>query len=186
MNEPTGADPRRLMATGPMRWQQVLAIAVCVALNALDGFDVLSISFASPGIAAEWGIDRKALGFVLSFELVGMAAGSILLGQLADRIGRRATVLACLCLMVGGMGCTAFVHSIAALAATRVTTGLGIGGCWRSPMRWSPNMPMTAGAAPPSPSWRRAIPWAPSRAAPSPAPCSPRAHGAMSSCWAVA
>jgi MFS family permease len=41
MNEPTGADPRRLMATGPMRWQQVLAIAVCVALNALDGFDVL-------------------------------------------------------------------------------------------------------------------------------------------------
>lgn len=128
MNEPTGADPRRLMATGPMRRQQVLAIAVCVALNALDGFDVLSISFASPGIASEWGIDRRALGFVLSFELMGMAAGSILLGQLADRIGRRATVLACLCLMIGGMGATAFVHSIAALAATRVTTGLGIGG----------------------------------------------------------
>lgn len=124
----TGADPRRLMAMASMRWQQVMAIAVCVALNALDGFDVLSISFASPGIAAEWAIDRKALGFVLSFELMGMALGSILLGQVADRIGRRATVLGCLVTMLVGMGATSFVHSLPELAFTRVATGLGIGG----------------------------------------------------------
>jgi MFS family permease len=124
----TGADPRRLMAMASMRWQQVMAIAVCVALNALDGFDVLSISFASPGIAAEWAIDRKALGFVLSFELMGMALGSILLGQVADRIGRRATVLGCLAMMLAGMGATSFVHSLPELAVTRVLTGLGIGG----------------------------------------------------------
>jgi hypothetical protein len=39
-------DPRIMLATSPMRWRQILAIAICVALNALDGFDVLSISFA--------------------------------------------------------------------------------------------------------------------------------------------
>lgn len=128
MNEPSGADPRQSMARYAMRWQQVLAIAICVALNALDGFDVLSISFASPGIAKEWAIERAALGLVLSFELMGMALGSILLGQLADRIGRRTTVLGCLCLMVLGMGATAFVDSIPQLAVTRVATGLGIGG----------------------------------------------------------
>lgn len=122
------ADPRRRMAAQAMRWQQVLAIAICVALNALDGFDVLSISFASPGIAREWAIDRAALGLVLSFELVGMAAGSILLGQVADRIGRRATVLTCLTMMALGMGATVLVHSIPQLALTRVLTGLGIGG----------------------------------------------------------
>lgn len=44
-------DPRAIIAREPMHYRQVLTIAVATALNALDGFDVLSISFASPGIA---------------------------------------------------------------------------------------------------------------------------------------
>ncbi|MBC2669573.1 MFS transporter [Novosphingobium piscinae] len=111
-----------------MTWQQIVAIAMCVLLNALDGFDVLSISFASPGISKEWGIDRAALGVVLSMELIGMMVGSVLLGQLADRVGRRPTVLACLVIMASGMVATTQVGSIEALAATRLFTGLGIGG----------------------------------------------------------
>ncbi|MDE2403208.1 MAG: MFS transporter [Sphingomonadales bacterium] len=107
---------------------QVVAIGVCVLLNALDGFDVLSISFASPGIAREWGIERGALGVVLSMELIGMAGGSVLLGQVADRIGRKATTLLCLVVMALGMLATTQVGSIGALAATRLVTGLGIGG----------------------------------------------------------
>jgi benzoate transport len=126
---PAGAvDPRLLIAAAPMRARQVAAIAVCVALNALDGFDVLSISFASPGIASEWGIDRAALGVVLSMELIGMAVGSLLLGPFADRIGRRPTALLCLLVMASGMFATTQVGSIGALAATRLFTGLGIGG----------------------------------------------------------
>lgn len=121
-------DPRDRLAQLPMTARQLLAIAMCVLLNALDGFDVLSISFASPGIAAEWGIDRAALGVVLSMELVGMAAGSILLGQVADRIGRRPTVLCCLVVMTLGMLVTTQVNGIAALAASRLFTGVGIGG----------------------------------------------------------
>ena len=121
-------DPRLTMARSSMTMRQVLAIAMCVLLNALDGFDVLSISFASPGIAAEWGVDRAALGVVLSMELIGMAAGSVLLGQVADRVGRRPTVVACLVVMALGMLSTTQVGSIGALAATRLITGLGIGG----------------------------------------------------------
>ena len=51
---------------------QIGAVAICVLLNALDGFDVLAISFASPGIAEEWGVERGVLGVVLSMELIGM------------------------------------------------------------------------------------------------------------------
>ena len=80
-------DPRETLASAPMSTLQLLAVAITVGLTALDGFDVLSISFASPGIAAEWGIDRAALGVVLSMELIGMALGSILLGGVA-RDGR--------------------------------------------------------------------------------------------------
>ncbi|MEH3105851.1 MAG: MFS transporter [Sphingomonas fennica] len=111
-----------------MRPLQVIAVALCVLLNGLDGFDVLSISFALPGIATEWGVDRAVLGVVLSMELIGMAVGSILIGNLADRIGRRPTVLGCLVVMALGMVLASTAASVAQLAAYRLFTGLGIGG----------------------------------------------------------
>ena len=141
-------DPRDIIAKSPMTAMQVAIVGITIALNALDGFDVLSISFASPGIAAEWKITRVALGFVLSMELIGMALGSIFLGSLADRIGRRPTVLGCLVVMATGMymattstgmlgglftpifalfGNTVDVR-LADLAVWRIITGLGIGG----------------------------------------------------------
>ncbi|NIJ16219.1 MFS transporter [Sphingobium vermicomposti] len=123
-----GTDIRRLLDESSMGRLQITAIILCILLNALDGFDVLAISFASPGIAAEWGVDRAALGLVLSMELIGMAAGSVLLGGLADRIGRRPTILLCLTVMTTGMLAAAFSFSVASLSAVRFVTGIGIGG----------------------------------------------------------
>jgi benzoate transport len=114
--------------TKPMTRAQIVVVAIMVALNALDGFDVLSISFASPGIASEWHIDRAALGWVLTMELIGMAAGSVLLGRAGDRFGRKPTALASLALMATGMFMVSTAGSIAALSTWRVMTGLGIGG----------------------------------------------------------
>jgi hypothetical protein len=48
-----------------------------VGLSALGGFDVLSISFASPAVAEAWNLAPATLGIVLSMELVGMAIGSL-------------------------------------------------------------------------------------------------------------
>jgi benzoate transport len=121
-------DPRAIIDREPMSRFQWTVVAVMVGLNALDGFDVLSISFASPGIAKDWGIDRGALGIVLSMELIGMAAGSLLLGGVADRIGRRLTILACLVGMAFGMFGAATAHDVTTLSLWRVMTGLGIGG----------------------------------------------------------
>jgi benzoate transport len=121
-------DPRDVIARSPMTNLQVLVIAITVALNALDGFDALSISFASPGIAREWGIDRGALGIVLSMEVIGMAIGSMFLGGVADRIGRRRTVLACTTVMAVGMFMVPTTRGLVELSTWRVFTGLGIGG----------------------------------------------------------
>lgn len=121
-------DPRAVIDHEPMSRFQWGIVATMIGLNALDGFDVLSISFASPGITAEWGLDRGALGIVLSMELLGMAAGSLFLGGIADRIGRRATILCCLGLMTIGMLGAASANGITTLSAWRIVTGLGIGG----------------------------------------------------------
>ena len=81
-------DPRDLISRSEMSRVQHLIVAMTVALNALDGFDVMAISFASPGIAAEWNTTTVGLGFILSMELWGMAIGSIALGGMADHVGR--------------------------------------------------------------------------------------------------
>jgi benzoate transport len=122
------ADPRQLIDKQPMSGFQWSVVAVMVGLTALDGFDVLSISFASPGIAKAWGIDRAALGIVLSMELLGMAVGSVVLGGVADKAGRRATILGCLAVMTCGMFGASTADGIEALCLWRVLTGLGIGG----------------------------------------------------------
>jgi benzoate transport len=122
------SDPRGILAQSPMGMRQIIGILLCALLNALDGFDVLSISFASPGIAAEWHVDRKVLGYVLSMEIFGMAAGSILLGRLTDRLGRIPTMVICLVIMAGGMIAVPMAWNVPSLAVIRLITGLGIGG----------------------------------------------------------
>ena len=121
-------DARSTIEQGAMTWRQVLIVLLCVLLNGLDGFDVLSISFASPGIVAEWGVDRAALGIILSIELVGMALGSIILGRAADRLGRVPIMLVSLLVMAAGMSAAALSTGLIMLGVVRLATGIGIGG----------------------------------------------------------
>ncbi len=118
----------RILDNLPMTRMQIIAVAICITLNALDGFDVLAISFSAPGIAAEWGITRSELGVVLAMELLGMSFGSVLLGSFADRLGRRPIILGCLILMSAGMYLASTVGSVNSLLVIRFVTGLGIGG----------------------------------------------------------
>jgi benzoate transport len=124
----TPTDPQEILAQRALSPFQLGAIGLCVGLNALDGFDVLSISFASPLIAKQWGVDRAALGVVLSMELIGMSIGSVILGGLADARGRRPTILACLMVMTTGMLLASAAHDVATLSIYRLFTGIGIGG----------------------------------------------------------
>ncbi len=121
-------DPREVIDRSAMKGLQIFIVAVTIGLNALDGFDVLSISFASPGIAEEWGIDLAALGIVLSMELIGMGLGSFFLGGMADKLGRRPSILFCLLIMALGMFMVTISGNILALSVWRIVTGIGIGG----------------------------------------------------------
>ncbi len=128
MTETMGTDPQRVIDDAPMNWRQYVVVVLMVLLNALDGFDVLSSAFASPGIAKEWGVPREALGVMLSAELVGMGFGSVILGGLADKRGRKPTMLVCLAVMAVGMYMAHAASGLTDLSIWRFITGLGIGG----------------------------------------------------------
>jgi benzoate transport len=122
-------DPRSLLATAPMSGLQIMVCTITVFLNALDGFDLLAISFATPGIMKEFNIPPNVgLGLVLSMDLWGMAVGSFLLGGVADYIGRRRAILGFLVVMSIGMYFCSLANSREVLAGWRFLTGLGIGG----------------------------------------------------------
>jgi benzoate transport len=123
-----GTNPIAVINDNPMSVRQWTVVVLMVLLNALDGFDVLASAFAAPGITKEWGIPRSELGIVLSAELIGMGFGSILLGGLADKIGRKPTMLMCLVIMALGMYLAHAATSVTSLTIFRLFTGLGIGG----------------------------------------------------------
>jgi len=123
-----GSNPIAVIDDNPMSTRQWIVVVLMVLLNALDGFDVLSSAFAAPGITMEWGIPRSELGIVLSAELVGMGFGSIILGGVADKLGRKPAMLGCLVIMAIGMYMAHAATGVDNLTIWRFLTGLGIGG----------------------------------------------------------
>ncbi len=121
-------DPQEIINNGRMSGWQIVAVIVAICLNALDGFDVAAVSFASPSIAAEWNVSRDVLGWVLSMELIGMAVGSVLMGGIADLFGRRPVIIASLILMALGMFFASGANSVVEMSLCRLFTGFGIGG----------------------------------------------------------
>ncbi|MEO8306841.1 MAG: MFS transporter [Pseudomonadota bacterium] len=124
-----GTNPIAVIDANPMSVRQWVVVVLMMFLNALDGFDVLSSALASAGFSKDWGMNSSALGWVLGADLIGMGFGSIFLGSLADKIGRKPTMLICLLIMAIGM------YAAAALATgpqpmffIRLVTGIGIGG----------------------------------------------------------
>ncbi|MBB4934864.1 benzoate transport [Lipingzhangella halophila] len=120
-------DLRRRLDDGPMSRFQWSVIAVCVLLNVLDGFDVLVMAYTSDSVSAEWQLSGSQIGMLLSAGLVGMALGSLFLAPLADRWGRRKTILVGLTLAAVGMALSALSQNALQLGALRVFTGVGIG-----------------------------------------------------------
>lgn len=103
-------------------------VVLCTLLNAVDGFDVLAMAFTSPRVSKEFGLTGSELGLLLSAGLVGMALGSLLIGPIADRIGRRPMLLVSVGTSAAGMLLSATATGALPLGLWRLVTGLGVGG----------------------------------------------------------
>lgn len=121
-------DIRKTLEQGAMSRFQWQAVALCVMLIMLDGFDVLVMAFTGSSVAAEWKLNGAQLGVLFSAGLFGMAGGSLFVAPLADRIGRQPVIVLCLAIIAAGMLLSSAVRSHIELAALRGITGLGIGG----------------------------------------------------------
>jgi MFS family permease len=125
----------------------------------LDAMDVLLYAFVLDHVRAEFGIDDRTSGLLLALPLVASAFGGVLFGWLADRVGRRAALMASIVVYSVATAACGLVASVGQLAAARLVVGLGMGGEWAT------------GAALVAESW--------------PAAHRGKAMGLMQSAWAV-
>ena len=111
----------------PPRWYALWAATLGFMLDAMD---VLLYVFALQAIRADFGLTNAQAGLVSSATLVASAAGGIVSGILADRIGRRRTLIYTILLYSLASGGAATAQSLTQLVFWRALVGLGLGGEW--------------------------------------------------------
>jgi len=107
---------------------QTVIIALCTAVMIVDGFDTQAISFVAPAIAAAWHVPHSSFGLVFGIGLFGGLVGAVCSGVVADRIGRKPTLMMAVLLFGVASLATPFASSMGMLSLIRFITGLGVGG----------------------------------------------------------
>ena len=102
--------------------------AMMIIIMLTDGFDLFTMGYVGPHLIEDWGITRAELGPVNMAGLFGMAIGSVTLGWLGDRIGRKRAYVGCLALLFAGSLLCFFAQDVTQLTLFRGVTGLGLGG----------------------------------------------------------
>src|SRR6185437_10909675 len=110
---------------GPRHW---LVVAILGLVTLFDGYDTFVPSYVIPYALKQWSLPPSQAGLLVSSGLVGFMIGSLSVGLIADRIGRKPTLLAGLLiaslidLVTAGQA-----RAFGPFVALRLLTGLGLG-----------------------------------------------------------
>ena len=83
----------RAMDDAPLQWAHWWLLFVLGVALVIDVMKPATLGFVLPGMRSEYGISTRDAAYLPLFALTGTTIGSLLWGFLADRIGRRASIL---------------------------------------------------------------------------------------------
>jgi AAHS family 4-hydroxybenzoate transporter-like MFS transporter len=93
-----------------------------------DGFDTFNPAYVIHYVMGPWGLKPAQAGLLVSSGLVGFLIGSAGHGMIADRIGRRATLLGAIWIAsIFTLATAIFADSFLSFCVLRLFTGLGLG-----------------------------------------------------------
>ena len=105
----------------------LVVLAVVVVSGVLFGYDQGVISGALNGIKAAFGLGSLLVEVVTSWVTLGALVGALVGGDVADRFGRKRTVLVAGALFTLGALLQAFAPDTTLLVAGRLVVGFGVG-----------------------------------------------------------
>lgn len=122
--------PTATRTAAPPAWKGHSVLLLCFITIVFDGYDLVIYGSTIPSILKyqEWGLTTAAAGMIGSLALVGMLLGTMSVGMLTDRLGRRRIMLASITMFSICMLLTAFAPTAEIFGALRFLTGLGLGG----------------------------------------------------------
>lgn len=110
---------------GKFHW---LILIVCSLLMIFDGYDLFLFGVVIPVVMNEWGLTPVQAGTLGSYSLFGMMFGALLLGTLADKIGRKKGIVISFILFSVATFLTGFASTPTEFGIYRFLAGLGCGG----------------------------------------------------------
>ena len=121
-------DVEQVIDAHPMSLLQRRLLALCFLVVAIDGFDVAVVGHIAPSLRSEWGLAVTSLGPLFAAGLFGLALGSLIVGPLADRYGRKTMLVTSVVCFGAASVVSAFSADLASLTWLRFATGVGLGG----------------------------------------------------------
>jgi AAHS family 4-hydroxybenzoate transporter-like MFS transporter len=121
-------DVTRLIDQQKISRYQILVAGLCAAVVFMDGFDAQAIGYVAPSLSAAWKLPKGALGPVFGAGLFGLMLGALILGPVADRIGRKPVIIVSVLWFGVCTLLTVTADSLNTLLVWRLLTGLGLGG----------------------------------------------------------
>ncbi|WP_369175440.1 MFS transporter [Streptomyces sp. R28] len=108
----------------------VLAVGLCWLAVLFDGLDMFIYGSVLPHMLAEkaLGLTPDQAGDLGSYATFGMLVGALTAGTVADRIGRKKLMVACVALFSLACGLCATAGSVDVFGLGRTLAGLGLGG----------------------------------------------------------
>ena len=103
-------------------------LALCFLGILCEGLDIQSMGLAAPRMAPALGLARGQLAPLFSASIVGLLVGAVIFGRIADRFGRKPTLIVCLVAFGVFSLASAHVERFEVLLAVRLLAGLGLGG----------------------------------------------------------
>ncbi|MGE6738487.1 MFS transporter, partial [Streptomyces sp. NPDC059900] len=88
--------------------------------------DINTFAITAPVIREQWGADVNHVAYVTSLSFVGMFIGAVVAGGLADRLGRRRTLIATTFWYTAWSFACVFAWDIWSLGVFRVLTSAGL------------------------------------------------------------
>ncbi|KAG0415391.1 hypothetical protein HPB47_007436, partial [Ixodes persulcatus] len=107
---------------------QWLVFLVCGLGLAADSIEVMVIAYVLPSAERELCMDDSRKGWLGGVSFVGMMIGGLVWGNLADKMGRRRTLLSALLTNALFSVITTFMPTYGLFAVTRLCSGIGVGG----------------------------------------------------------